>query len=494
MAKYALLAIAVVFGAAIVFFAVSAALGVVGQAFYAAGRWTAVPFRALRLWWRNRAVKAEHARIESYRLQNPVLVVAETQPALANDHRSPSASDREKYRREHPALMLGEPDLSAAQDLAASLDRFIAAAMKHRPSFNRIPTEPSFRNVKYSRTLLARTYEMEAGPPVAWEMTPEELQIPTGRSIEQAYADAEACLEFPFPRPVVTFDPLSPPIRPLVEVPNWDVRVVRLDDGSPIDFSSAEMRRMYYVEYNRLFDQSKEIFGELERFKNDFAIALPPTGKAALDQFCAARAPLFRSPVNNQDDRFERIKATLTSLAAINSQVGYLLRGARANILRRTERAFVHLQRMIVADSSARALWNTAFGAGEVACERLGAVHLLSHGIWAFKANAAGAKTDLVLGEPISDFTEIERAAEGLVLTEWKLAASETEVDGKFQDAKQQASRYAQGALAGFELVGCRFLVVVTQRLVDARHDIDENGTIYRRVSIAVDPQFPSRP
>ena len=62
------------------------------------------------------------------------------------------------------------------------------------------------------------------------------------------------------------------------------------------------------------------------------------------------------------------------------------------------ERAFIHLQRTIVVDHDIRKKWKSAFNTGEIACERLGAVHLLSHGIWAFKADALGERTDLILG------------------------------------------------------------------------------------------------
>jgi hypothetical protein len=61
-----------------------------------------------------------------------------------------------------------------------------------------------------------------------------------------------------------------------------------------------------------------------------------------------------------------------------------------------SERAFAHLQRSIVADEEIQRKWLCAFGKGEVACEKLGGVDLLSHGIWAFKVDARGARTDLV--------------------------------------------------------------------------------------------------
>jgi hypothetical protein len=71
-------------------------------------------------------------------------------------------------------------------------------------------------------------------------------------------------------------------------------------------------------------------------------------------------------------------------------------------------RAFAHLQRSIVADSDFRQKWQKAFGGNETGCEKLGACHLLLHGIWAFKAYAEGERTDLVLGGRLSITNEVQ--------------------------------------------------------------------------------------
>ena len=70
----------------------------------------------------------------------------------------------------------------------------------------------------------------------------------------------------------------------------------------------------------------------------------------------------------------------------------------------RSERAFAHLQRHFVADAECRDKWTSAFTDGEVACEALRALHLLLHGLWAFKVDNAGARTDLVFQEPLGAF------------------------------------------------------------------------------------------
>jgi hypothetical protein len=52
-------------------------------------------------------------------------------------------------------------------------------------------------------------------------------------------------------------------------------------------------------------------------------------------------------------------------------------------------------------------------------CERLGATHFLWHGLWAFKVNVEGARTDPATFEPIDD-REAQTSGGARVLTEWK--------------------------------------------------------------------------
>jgi hypothetical protein len=84
-----------------------------------------------------------------------------------------------------------------------------------------------------------------------------------------------------------------------------------------------------------------------------------------------------------------------------------------------------------VVDKNVRAKWQAAWkksGGHETRCEQLGAVHLLSHGIWAFKTSANGA-TDLVYSDPIDRYSTIVRqTARVLVLTEWKRVLIDREV------------------------------------------------------------------
>lgn len=173
-----------------------------------------------------------------------------------------------------------------------------------------------------------------------------------------------------------------------------------------------------------------------------------------------------------------------------------MLSDTQQHIRTRSERTFNHLQRLLVVDEEVRNKWKAAYEKGEIECEKLGAVHLLLHGIWAFKVDAEGERTDLVYQEPTGDLKEELRYADGIVLTEWKKAKpelSENNLSILYQQARDQAKRYASGALGGCELTAYRFLVVVSEKQVNVPDVKTVNGIVYHHVNIAIDPSSPSR-
>ena len=181
-------------------------------------------------------------------------------------------------------------------------------------------------------------------------------------------------------------------------------------------------------------------------------------------------------------------------VASAIEEISYLLVDNEVAIVAAVDRAFAHLQRSLVADEDLRAKWAKAFEKGEVACERLGAVHLLLHGIWAFKVGAQGERTDLVLGDRLVVNDDVRGAAQGLILTEWKKARDVDEADKRFESARGQADLYAEGCLAGFEAAKTRYIVVVSQmRCKPPAPAPGPDGIQYRYVNIAVDPETPSR-
>lgn len=113
--------------------------------------------------------------------------------------------------------------------------------------------------------------------------------------------------------------------------------------------------------------------------------------------------------------------AAISLLLAFRAEFEYLVSDNESVTKSLVARAFVHLQSSIAADQKVRGSWIEAFESGEPACERLGASHLMLHGVWSFKASTEHARTDLLLSEPRTNWDEPQRAAQGLVLTEWNV-------------------------------------------------------------------------
>ena len=239
--------------------------------------------------------------------------------------------------------------------------------------------------------------------------------------------------------------------------------------------------------------QCSTILTAFSAFRKSFQHSLSPIALTSLDNFITNTGPLIEETGGSPDIRQERVWAVLVQLAAFDTEMSFLLSDVQQHIRSRAERAFAHLQRVIVVDQEFREKWKSALREGEAACEKLGAVHLLLHGIWAFKVDAAGERTDLVFQDLTGDRVPEQPYADGLVLTEWKTLAAGADAKKRFAEARSQAQRYARGALAGNELTGYRYAIVVSERHVTTPADLPEGAVVYRHINIAVDPRSPSR-
>lgn len=181
---------------------------------------------------------------------------------------------------------------------------------------------------------------------------------------------------------------------------------------------------------------------------------------------------------------------TATQIIAMRGEVDHFLTRGEVSIRALTDRSFLHLQRLVSVDHDVRSKWEEAFGQGEVRCEQLGSTHLLWHGIYAFKVSAKGEQTDLVFQDGIDETTA--RSAAGLVLTEWKVLRRPGDLSTKIKEAQAQAQRYSSGALAGVELRGTRYLVMVSKSPHPMPADTVTNGIVYRHINVAVSGETPS--
>jgi hypothetical protein len=241
-----------------------------------------------------------------------------------------------------------------------------------------------------------------------------------------------------------------------------------------------------------LREQCGVLVQSLEQFRSDFAGSLPTTAAARIDHFLGTALVQAAKDTSTHQ---RGARAALVGLAALEAETTFLLAGRQEQIRARAERALLHLQRILAVDPDVSAKWKKAFDKNEVACERLGSVHLLSHGIYAFKVDAAGARTDLVFNEPPPDAL-LAQAVEGMVLTEWKVAKDAKAATAAVHQARIQADLYSQGALAGLELRSHRYIVVVTptELRLDTLGlgDRTADGVTYRLVNIAIKPGKPS--
>jgi hypothetical protein len=221
----------------------------------------------------------------------------------------------------------------------------------------------------------------------------------------------------------------------------------------------------YGIAFKVFREQSREILADIARYADTTKDLLPPEARRSLERFLA---PDGLSTLIRADGvaGLDIVKGVVPLLVTVAAQTEFLIADREVTSRKLTERAFAHLQRLLVADKDVAAKWLTAYQMGEPACERLGAVHLFSFGIYAFKAHAEGGRTDLVLGEPVDSASPVVAASDALVLTEWKLASDTTDSLVKAAEARTQAKMYQSGLLHGFELQNYRYIVIVGRRVV----------------------------
>ncbi len=241
-----------------------------------------------------------------------------------------------------------------------------------------------------------------------------------------------------------------------------------------------------------LREQCGTIVQSLEEFRRVFGGSLPAAATARIDHFLGTTlAQAAKDPSTTQ----RGARGALVALAGLEAEITFLLAGRQEQIRAHSERALLHLQRSLAVDRDVSDKWKKAFEQGEVPCERLGSVHLLSHGIFAFKVDATGARTDLVFNEPPPD-SLMARGIEGMILTVWKTAEDAKAAVAAFGGARAQADLYSQGALAGIELTTHRYLIVLTPKELPPgsipADDRTASGISYRHVNIVVEPTVPS--
>ena len=239
-----------------------------------------------------------------------------------------------------------------------------------------------------------------------------------------------------------------------------------------------------------LLPQTEKLYELIQQYHETYKVNLPPDAQECIVNYLELDKEMIYMQADQDHTRTEKLKRLVTSLISFQSELDFHLSDTQFAIHRITERAFVHLQRLIIADETVKDRWKKGFKL-ETECEKLGAAHLLLHGIWAFKAHAEKGRTDLILGEPLN-LNQVESTSEGLVLTEWKLIRAEKDIQEKASEAYKQAKNYSGGILAGIELRNYRYLVLVSQKQLTLPEDIVDGEIIYKYINLAVSPDIPS--
>jgi hypothetical protein len=241
-----------------------------------------------------------------------------------------------------------------------------------------------------------------------------------------------------------------------------------------------------------LLANARNIFESLKNYLKAYQSNFPKEALESLKRFLEQPDIKNFNFTPNQGQVRGHVQFALTALAAFQSEFSYIIADTQSVALRITELAFAHLQRSIIADDEVRKKWISAFSDGEPKCEKLGALHLLSHGVWAFKAHAEKGRTDLILNEPLSDISMIEKSSTALVLTEWKVVRQTNELEAKIKEAYDETKIYASGVLSGIELANYRYLVMVSHQSMKLPCDLTEGVIVYRHINVPVDPDTPS--
>ena len=237
------------------------------------------------------------------------------------------------------------------------------------------------------------------------------------------------------------------------------------------------------------------ILEELEQFKASYQTQVPPDALQVLARL------LKRDWLDKRDrlaDHPELINASLVSIGALatfRSSFEYLLQDTEIEAQSRTELAFEHLRRVILVDGEVRDKWRRHYDeSGEAGCEKLGSVHLLSHGILAFKVSGQRGVTDLAFNEPLQPDDPITaKVARAIVLTEWKVAKTSSEVERRAKEARAQVREYVGGVFGTLELTRTRYIIILSKESIHPPCDFLENEIKYRHIALSLSPSTPSK-
>jgi hypothetical protein len=157
---------------------------------------------------------------------------------------------------------------------------------------------------------------------------------------------------------------LSANIASLVETGRFIVAAAQVNSSDP------------YQARRTLLVHAQQIFNLIDGFRQKYSHQLPQLAEQGLENFfCERNASMFTAEIaqGNADTQFHRLQICIALLSSFRAEFTYLLSDEKEVLVRSlVDRAFLHLQRSIVADRTLAEKWKEAFGHHETACEKLG--------------------------------------------------------------------------------------------------------------------------
>jgi hypothetical protein len=193
---------------------------------------------SITTWRQRRAVLANQRKLEDQRQREEAKRRAEEEQIS-------------QFRRQHPAQIVGVPDLAALNNAVTVLNEFVAKADAYRRKFG--PSfDTKFRAVQFSfpfEFFFPRNCQGSSdGPdPDQWAITLDSLVVPKGRDLRSIYQSVISMEDFPCAPPTAAvFNLGAPPEYPRINLPHWDIKIVTA--GGEIDFRVDTLRKAYATE------------------------------------------------------------------------------------------------------------------------------------------------------------------------------------------------------------------------------------------------------
>jgi hypothetical protein len=264
---------------------------------------------------------------------------------------------------------------------------------------------------------------------------------------------------------------------------NISTKILQLQEVSRSYFDSINSFGVdhYGIGGSSIIPAARDLFNEVVEMKKTF-----PMMPAETLMVIAKLEKNFSS--HHKFTGIPGVGGAMVHLGIFNSEMNFYLKDNETVSKDKVRLAFLHLQRTLIVDPVARNKWLDAFNEGEQALEKLGATHLLSHGLWAFKSCEDNQKKDLVLGSSIRA-DEVQAVGACLVLTEWKKIQPENIVE-KSKQALSSAKKYSEPPVAGSELKNEKYLIMVSENHINMPASVKEDDIRYVFMNLSINPLY----